>query len=48
LLSKNKENLKGLEETLTLAFFEDPLADDDGDHEVLRLFAEVLQVRIIK
>jgi len=46
VLSRNKENLKGLEETLTLAFYEDHLADDDGDHEVIRLFAEVLQFEL--
>lgn len=45
ILAKNRENLKGLEETLALSFYEDNLAEDDSDNEVFKLFSELLQVR---
>jgi len=43
ILAKNRENLKGLEETLALSFYEDNLAEEESDSEVLRLFSELLQ-----
>lgn len=45
ILAKNRENLKGLEETLALSFYEDNLAEDESDNEVFKLFSELLQVR---
>jgi len=46
LLSKNKENLKSLEETLTQSFYENNLEEDLTDSEIFKLFAELLKVRL--
>lgn len=47
LIAKNNENLAALrtvEDTLALSFYENILIEEGSDHDVLRLFAALLQV----
>ena len=50
LIAKNNENLaalRTLEDTLALSFYENILIEEGSDHDVLRLFAALLQVNFV-